>query len=90
MHYFTPDSLRRLIARHGFVVIRRRPLSSIRRQGLWGASPHRLATHGLGSVFFTFLALWAATPIFERPRNADVFLLVARREESEPGSRQAG
>lgn len=84
VHYFTPDALGRLVERHGFAVIRRRPLSSIRRQGLW-ARVHTVSRPTVGSVF-TFLALWAATPIFERPRNADVFLLVARRETGEPGT----
>ncbi len=77
VHYFTPDGLQRVVERHGFVVVRRRPLSSIRRQGLW-ARVHTVSKPTLGSVI-TFLALWVGAPIFERPRNADVFLLLARR-----------
>jgi 2-polyprenyl-3-methyl-5-hydroxy-6-metoxy-1,4-benzoquinol methylase len=80
VHYFTPDALQRLIERHGFVVIRRRPLSSIRRGGLW-ARVHTVSRPTVASVV-SFLALWAATPIFKRPRNADVVLLLARRQTS--------
>jgi len=78
VHYFTPDGLQRLVERHGFAVVLRRPLSSIRRQGLW-ERVHTVSKPTLGSVL-TFAALWVATPVFERPRNADVFLLVARRQ----------
>lgn len=78
VHYFTPDGLQRLVERHGFAVVRRRPLSSIRRQGLW-ERVHTVSKPTLGSVV-TFLALWVTAPVFERPRNADVFLLVARRQ----------
>ncbi len=83
VHYFTPAALARLIERHGFVVLRRRPLSSIRREGLW-ARLHTVARPTPASLA-AFVALWLATPVLRRPRNADVVLLLARREPSEEG-----
>jgi 2-polyprenyl-3-methyl-5-hydroxy-6-metoxy-1,4-benzoquinol methylase len=77
IHYFTPAALRRVIERHGFAVVRQRPLGSIRRQGLW-ARVHTVSRPTASSVV-AFLALWAAAPILNRPRHADLVLLVARR-----------
>ncbi len=78
IHYFTPAALQRVIERHGFMVVRRRPLSSIRREGLW-ARVHTVSRPTVSSVIM-FLVLWAATPILDRPRHADVVLLLARRQ----------
>jgi 2-polyprenyl-3-methyl-5-hydroxy-6-metoxy-1,4-benzoquinol methylase len=78
IHYFTPAALQRLIERHGFAVVRQRPLSSIRRDGLW-ARLHTISRPTASSVI-VFLALWIAAPLFERPRHADVILLLATRE----------
>lgn len=78
IHYFTPAALQRIIERHGCTVVRRKPLSSIRRDGLW-ARIHTVTRPTVSSVA-TFLVLWAITPIFERPQYADVILLLARRD----------
>lgn len=78
IHYFTPAALQRVIERHGFIVVQRRALSSIRRLGLW-ERVHTVSRPTVSSVI-TFLALWAASPILDRPGNTDVVLLLARRE----------
>jgi 2-polyprenyl-3-methyl-5-hydroxy-6-metoxy-1,4-benzoquinol methylase len=80
IHYFTPEALQRLIQRHGFTVVRQRPLSSIRRDGLW-ARLHTVSRPTASSVI-VFLALWIAAPLFEQPRHADVILLLATREDT--------
>jgi 2-polyprenyl-3-methyl-5-hydroxy-6-metoxy-1,4-benzoquinol methylase len=80
IHYFTPAALQRIIERHGFAVVRQRPLSSIRRDGLW-ARTHTVSRPTPSSVI-VFLALWVAAPLFDQPRHADVILLLASRADT--------
>lgn len=80
IHYFTPAALQRIIERHGFAVVRQRPLSSIRRGGLW-ARVHTVSRPTVSSVI-VFLALWVAAPLLDRPRHADVILLLATRDDT--------
>lgn len=80
LHYFTPAALQSIIERHGFTVVRQRPLSSIRRDGLW-ARVHTVSRPTVSSVI-SFLALWVAAPLLDRPQHSDVILLLATREHT--------
>ncbi len=81
IHYFTPAALQRVIERHGFAVVRQRPLSSIRRDGLW-ARVHTVSRPTPSSAI-VFLALWVTAPLLDQPRYADVILLLATRNDTD-------
>jgi 2-polyprenyl-3-methyl-5-hydroxy-6-metoxy-1,4-benzoquinol methylase len=83
IHYFTPAALERIVARHGFRIDRRLPLSSIRRDGLWNRV-HTVSRPTPLSIV-SFVALWLAAPILNRPANSDIVLVLARREDGSPG-----
>lgn len=76
VHYFTAQSLARLLERHGLHVIRTLPLSSIRRTGLW-ARVHTTSRPSPLSVL-TFAALWLCAPILDRPSQSDIVLVLAQ------------
>ncbi len=77
VHYFMPVALARVIERHGFRVARILPLSSIRRDGLW-ARVHTVSRPSPLSVL-NFAALWIGAPIFNRPAQSDIVLVLAQR-----------
>ncbi len=75
-HYFPPEALARVMDRQGMDVVRSVPLSSVRRAGLW-ARLHTIGRPTPASVL-SFVALWLAAPLFNRPANSDIVLLLAR------------
>jgi 2-polyprenyl-3-methyl-5-hydroxy-6-metoxy-1,4-benzoquinol methylase len=80
-HYFTRESLARLLSESGFSVEGVHPLVSISRTGLW-ERVHTFRRTSPASVA-GFAALWAAAPLLNRPGNSDIVLALARRPEGE-------
>jgi SAM-dependent methyltransferase len=78
-HYFTRAGLTRLVADSGFAVAGVGALSAISRDGLW-ERVHTFRRTTPASVA-GFAALWAAAPVLNRPRNSDIVLMLARRDE---------
>jgi len=79
LHYFAPDNLKRLLQRHGFEVVERTSLVSVRREGLMA----RLRYYPQGRWTATLLGpfLWLAVPLLQR-LPADILVVVARMGES--------
>ncbi|MCW3017274.1 MAG: methyltransferase protein [Solirubrobacterales bacterium] len=75
-HYFPAEALIRVIQRHGLVVRRTVPLSSVQRDGLWA----RLHMVGRPTplTIVSFAVLWLAAPLFNRPGNSDIVLVLAQ------------
>ncbi|MDQ8043164.1 MAG: class I SAM-dependent methyltransferase [Solirubrobacteraceae bacterium] len=81
-HYFTPEALATLVRRHGLILRRTVPLSSVQRRGLW-ARLHTIERPSVRSVI-AFVGLWVAAPILDRPANSDIVLVLAQRAAEEP------
>jgi len=75
LHYFAADNLRLLLQRHGFEVVERTSLVSIRREGLIA----RLRYFPRGRWIATLVGpfLWLAVPVLQR-FPADILVVVAR------------
>ncbi len=79
-HYFPRAALARLVTECGFEVRGLTPLTSILRDGLW-ERVHTFRRVSPASVA-SFIALFAAAPMLNRPSRSDIVLLLAQRPDA--------
>lgn len=77
VHYFPREALRRLVTATGFEVVAIHPVRAIARRGLW-ERVHTVRRPTPASVA-SFVVLWLAAPVLNRPSASDTVLVVARR-----------